>query len=611
MQDVEAVEGSLWATPSVRSHAPSPTSRLMRGPEGQSASRVVEALYALAADPAGWVDMIDLLEQAPPAEARAEDFAQLAYGAERVAQMARQAASPPGAERPSLGEVGVLVVSRSGQLIVANPLGRLSAERLGFAPSAHGWRLVNLANFEVIDEARRRGVGTADSPVMVKFLEETGDGESFAYVIRAEALPPSLAATLESDLPPERGAVAVLLPAATGSESFWSGIRASFGLTPAEVRLTARLRDGMTLKEAAADLAISPNTARNQLASIFDKLGIRRQSELIRSLSQLSTLFGAMPGRADDPLHRGGPAIFATEADAALHSPALQTQALPRGGVLAYREYGLADGRPVLVCHGGLGASLLPRGTDELCRELGLRLLCPERPGIGRSPPRTPYSLSAVAVDLAAFVAHLAPGPVQVCTLTSGARFGLAAANAFREPPQRVLLLSPRLRPRPEAGEASPSPMVRFQAWISHNLWVTGSLMAVMRLRLSRPLMERITRASATAPGDLAFLRAHPSVIDMLYEGLQEAWVTSSRGTADEIAALRTEPDPGPTSFAAPVEIWHGAEDTYASAEALAAYYQVPAGQVRILPAIGNYMITRHWGEVLMSLAEPPPPLRP
>jgi DNA-binding CsgD family transcriptional regulator len=58
-----------------------------------------------------------------------------------------------------------------------------------------------------------------------------------------------------------------------------------YGLSPAEGRLAALLFQGRRLEEAAEELGISLHTARNQLKSIFQRTGSRRQSDLMRLLA--------------------------------------------------------------------------------------------------------------------------------------------------------------------------------------------------------------------------------------------------------------------------------------------------------------------------------------
>ena len=54
-----------------------------------------------------------------------------------------------------------------------------------------------------------------------------------------------------------------------------------FGLTLAESRLAECLIQGISPTQYAAQQTLSQNTVRNQLKSIFEKTGVRRQSDLV------------------------------------------------------------------------------------------------------------------------------------------------------------------------------------------------------------------------------------------------------------------------------------------------------------------------------------------
>lgn len=62
----------------------------------------------------------------------------------------------------------------------------------------------------------------------------------------------------------------------------------AFQLTPAEARLAVRFLAEESLEAAAEGLGISIDTARNQLKSIYQKTGVRRQGEIIALLSRLA-----------------------------------------------------------------------------------------------------------------------------------------------------------------------------------------------------------------------------------------------------------------------------------------------------------------------------------
>jgi len=64
-------------------------------------------------------------------------------------------------------------------------------------------------------------------------------------------------------------------------------LSAAFGLSPAEAKLTAIIAKGHSLDEAAEQLSIARETARNQLKAVFAKTNTHRQSELVALLSRI------------------------------------------------------------------------------------------------------------------------------------------------------------------------------------------------------------------------------------------------------------------------------------------------------------------------------------
>lgn len=59
-------------------------------------------------------------------------------------------------------------------------------------------------------------------------------------------------------------------------------LRDLFGLTPAEAKVAMAVFEGLSSKEAAANLGLSFHTVRVQLARIFEKTNTNRQAELVR-----------------------------------------------------------------------------------------------------------------------------------------------------------------------------------------------------------------------------------------------------------------------------------------------------------------------------------------
>lgn len=154
---------------------------------------VIETMYAIAADPERWEEVILALDV--PAQDE-----ETPAGVQGAASLARAAAS--GGDR---ADVGVIVVSGAGGAVACNPAGEsLFQHRLGRI-EARGLSFLNPSNHEALTQARKRLRETHGRQVIVKFLDEQDEGPHFAYVTPAAALPPGLAATLPQPSPRGEG----------------------------------------------------------------------------------------------------------------------------------------------------------------------------------------------------------------------------------------------------------------------------------------------------------------------------------------------------------------------------------------------------------------------
>ena len=100
----------------------------------------------------------------------------------------------------------------------------------------------------------------------------------------------------------------VLLAAAFAGLGLWAGHRLtrrraaaakferndaairSLGLTPRECEILGLLASGQSNKEIARQLAISPNTAKTHIASVFQKLDVQRRTQAIHKARELALI---------------------------------------------------------------------------------------------------------------------------------------------------------------------------------------------------------------------------------------------------------------------------------------------------------------------------------
>lgn len=77
------------------------------------------------------------------------------------------------------------------------------------------------------------------------------------------------------------GAVVFVNDPETRREPMAEALRRFYGMTPAEARLASLLADGKDLSEACAEMSIRRTTARTHLRRLSEKIGAKRQAEVV------------------------------------------------------------------------------------------------------------------------------------------------------------------------------------------------------------------------------------------------------------------------------------------------------------------------------------------
>lgn len=113
---------------------------------------------------------------------------------------------------------------------------------------------------------------------------------------------------------------------------------------------------------------------------------------------------------------------------------------LPDGRALEWIEYGASAGIPVFYFHGGGSSSFEAAIYQTEAIAAGIRLIAPNRPGVGRSTPHLDFSQPTVASDVVRLADELRLERFAVAGLSNGGMFALAIAALH---PDRVGLVVP------------------------------------------------------------------------------------------------------------------------------------------------------------------------
>jgi pimeloyl-ACP methyl ester carboxylesterase len=227
---------------------------------------------------------------------------------------------------------------------------------------------------------------------------------------------------------------------------------------------------------------------------------------------------------------------------------------LQNGRGLAWSEWGAETGQPVLFISGAGTAGSLGFGADCL-DELNIRLIAPDRPGLGGSDPDPGKALQSVADDFGDLIGHLGAGAIPVAAVSQGVPFALALAAGG--PVSRLAVVSGQDElSRPEFFSNLPDQLQQMVRDAKHN---PDALIAMLE-GFADPdsFLEFIISTSSEL--DQAIYSSEP-FHSAFKSALERGFAQGPTGYAlDTVAAM------GPWAFTwdaitCPVDLWYGGKD--------------------------------------------------
>ena len=281
---------------------------------------------------------------------------------------------------------------------------------------------------------------------------------------------------------------------------------------------------------------------------------------------------------------------------------------LEDGGVIAFEEYGDANGVPVIFCHGWPSSRTMARLTDDAARDLGIRIISPDRPGISGSSLQPNRELSDWPPAVRQLVDHLGIGAFRVLGISGGAPYAYATAVAMPERVRAIAIVS---------GATPIVDLSHHEGLLSLYRWMLALYRGRPRLLqklfgLARPILSLrppvrlrplILKMLLLRPCDEESLR-DSAAFEAVFESQRRAWRGSVEGVMAD-AQIYAKPWGFPLEEVnVPVRLWHGKEDRAFSvrlAEEIA--NRIPDCNARYVDGAGHYSLPiRHIREILQDL---------
>lgn len=241
-----------------------------------------------------------------------------------------------------------------------------------------------------------------------------------------------------------------------------------------------------------------------------------------------------------------------------------ETIELRDGRRLGYAEWGDPSGRPLVFCHGHPGSRAEGRFCDEAAKVAGVRVISPDRPGMGLSDFQRGRSLLDWPEDVVQLVEALGLRQFAVLGISGGSPY--AAVCAWKLP-QRLtgVGIASGISPLDvRAVTDGMNPLNRLIYGVVGRLPVLPRALMGLTGAMARKPDRVLERARRSVPAVEQAYLDRPEVREVLEATLVEAFRSGGRGPAWELRLYARPWGFGLREIQVPVHLWHGEQDTNA-----------------------------------------------
>ena len=268
----------------------------------------------------------------------------------------------------------------------------------------------------------------------------------------------------------------------------------------------------------------------------------------------------------------------------------------------AWNEYGTPDGEPIFYFHGTPGSRLEASSADVIARDLGIRLIAPERPGYGNSEAQDEFSLLNWPNAVSQLADKLNLKHFSLIGYSGGGPYALACAHKIADRIKKITLI----------GSLAPFESDAMQKHINacfkplYELTVTDYPLA----------MQQVSQLTSSPEALLDALYTQLSAVDLTIvkqenfralhlENMAQALNNGVHGFVNDLRNYTLPWQFGIHTIPHRIDIWHGCDDQnvgFAIGEYLAETMQNTSAH--FLDKAGHYFLFDQWQVILQSTKE-------
>lgn len=279
---------------------------------------------------------------------------------------------------------------------------------------------------------------------------------------------------------------------------------------------------------------------------------------------------------------------------------------LEKGGSVAVSEYGAKTGTPVFFCHGWPSSRTMAELTDMAARELEIRIISPDRPGIRNSTLHPERKLLDWPPLLAELADKLEIGEFRMLGISGGAPYAFAAAWAMPERVRAIAAVSsaPPLSELPDRNGLLPLYRWLLFFYPRHReLLRFGFHAARPFLSIKVPIRFRPLLLKLLQPCDANVMR-DIAAFEACFESQRQAWRASADGLMVDAEIYAQPWGFRLEEIQVPVRLWHGKKDRSFHWQLVRSLGErLPRCVERMVEGEGHYSLPiRHMHEILADL---------